>query len=446
MTSTHADWDVAGYLAGEARGLRKLALRLTRDHADADDLSQDTWVTALSKPLPPPGDRMPWLATIGRNLFLRGHRDRVRRARLLATLDEAAPSAPAQEALERLELLQALAELLQGLPDPYRETVVLRYLEGRSAAAIAAAQGIPAGTVRWRLKQGVDRLRAGLDARFEGDRRRWAVLASFLEAGEGRAPVPWAGSPVQLAVVTALCGVVAAGALLVSRTSAVGPRPASVGAGERVPFAPAGAPLPAFAAGVAAVGQPAAAVEGIVHDGNGRPLSGARVALFPTRETTRATAPDRRQQLIRHAPTGPDGRFRLGDLLPGKFLVAASHDAWAPALTETTIGDTGVRTVKLALAAGGHPLAGVVTDRGGGPVAGALLTAIRRTGLYVGGTRFAAVSDEQGRYALRLPPGPWYLVLLRDGYAAATADVAMGGARPKRHDFQLEPGAAVPAR
>jgi hypothetical protein len=41
--------------------------------------------------------------------------------------------------------------------------VTLRYLEGLSAAQIARRERIPAGTVRWRLKEGLDRLRARLD-------------------------------------------------------------------------------------------------------------------------------------------------------------------------------------------------------------------------------------------------------------------------------------------
>ncbi len=42
-----------------------------------------------------------------------------------------------------------------------------RYFEGRSAAEVARAHGIPAGTVRWRLEVGLDRLRDQLDARYE---------------------------------------------------------------------------------------------------------------------------------------------------------------------------------------------------------------------------------------------------------------------------------------
>jgi hypothetical protein len=49
-----------------------------------------------------------------------------------------------------------------------------RYFEDRSSAEIAARHGIPAGTVRWRLKTALDRLRAELDAHHGGERLLWA--------------------------------------------------------------------------------------------------------------------------------------------------------------------------------------------------------------------------------------------------------------------------------
>ena len=43
------------------------------------------------------------------------------------------------------------AAALTALDEPFRTTVIRRYLDGQSAADIAKALGIPAGTVRWRL-------------------------------------------------------------------------------------------------------------------------------------------------------------------------------------------------------------------------------------------------------------------------------------------------------
>jgi len=56
-----------------------------------------------------------------------------------------------------------------------------RYLDGQTAAEIARALGVPAGTVRWRLKTGLERLRAALDE----STPRWK-----------RAFIPFAASPI----------------------------------------------------------------------------------------------------------------------------------------------------------------------------------------------------------------------------------------------------------
>jgi hypothetical protein len=87
---------------------------------------------------------------------------------------EAAVPSP-EVLLERAEAHRILAELVVALPEPYRTTVLLRYHEGLTGAQIAAAQGIPAGSVRWRLKHALDRLRDGLDSRYRGDRRAWCL-------------------------------------------------------------------------------------------------------------------------------------------------------------------------------------------------------------------------------------------------------------------------------
>ena len=69
--------------------------------------------------------------------------------------------------------------MVAALDEPYRSTVLLCYGEELSPSEVARRQGIPAGTVRWRLKQGLDRLRSGMD-RAHGSRRAWAGLGPVL--------------------------------------------------------------------------------------------------------------------------------------------------------------------------------------------------------------------------------------------------------------------------
>src|SRR5262249_13100702 len=138
----------------------------------ADDLVQDTWVAALRRPPGRPGPLRPWLGQVLRNfarmrhragVVRRDHREEVER------LEQERTGPPSPEALlGRLEMERLLGRLVAELPEPYRSTVLLRYSEGLTPAEIARHQGIPAGTVRWRLKTGLDRLRAALDRETDG--------------------------------------------------------------------------------------------------------------------------------------------------------------------------------------------------------------------------------------------------------------------------------------
>ncbi|MBI1851614.1 MAG: sigma-70 family RNA polymerase sigma factor [Planctomycetes bacterium] len=181
-------------LLAHSAWVRRLAARLVADPATADDLVQETWLAAMRRP--PRDDRpvRPWLARVIRNVarqFRRGERRRANRETAAAS-DATLPSP--DELLERVETERLLADLVLGLDEPYRSTVILRYREGLTAEEVASRLGIPAGTVRSRLKVALDKLRARLDARHGGDREAWSALLIPLVARE----------PARVGVVAAL--------------------------------------------------------------------------------------------------------------------------------------------------------------------------------------------------------------------------------------------------
>jgi RNA polymerase sigma factor (sigma-70 family) len=147
-------------LLAHADGLRRLAVHLVRgrDPALGEDAVQETWAAALRAP--PGRDRPtePWLAEVLRNFVRRALRgERSRRAREARVVADAAGAGGAGAAspellLERTQAQRLLVELVVALEEPFRSTVLLRHFEGLSAADIARSQGVPAGTVRWRLK------------------------------------------------------------------------------------------------------------------------------------------------------------------------------------------------------------------------------------------------------------------------------------------------------
>jgi RNA polymerase sigma factor (sigma-70 family) len=150
----------------ELAGLHALARSLVHGDADADDLIQDTAIAALAHPPDEERPVRPWLATVLRNRWRMDRRGRARREvrEQAAGLDLAGNEAvDAPGAVDRARTLERLASALVALDEPFRAVVIRRYLDGQSAAEIARALGIPAGTVRWRLKEGLERLRAALD-------------------------------------------------------------------------------------------------------------------------------------------------------------------------------------------------------------------------------------------------------------------------------------------
>lgn len=153
----------SGWMARLARGL-------LGDSAAADDVVQEAWLRRGEEPARPG-----YLAAIVRSLASRWRRSEGRRdvRERAAARGEALPSAA--EIAARSELAHVLAEAIDRLEEPYRTTLVLRYHDDLDAAEIARRAGIPAATVRARLKRGLETLRARLDAR-EGGRERWLAV------------------------------------------------------------------------------------------------------------------------------------------------------------------------------------------------------------------------------------------------------------------------------
>lgn len=165
-------------LLEHAEWVRGLATKLVRD--EADDAVQELWVSALRSPPDPSRPARPWLARVLQNAARKRFRDESTRR----TYETAAPVVEAETSPEalvgRVQVQQRLVELVLGLEEPFRQTLLLRFFEGQSSAEIAEALGVPAGTVRWRLKEGLDRLRAALDARHQGDRKTWVLACAPL--------------------------------------------------------------------------------------------------------------------------------------------------------------------------------------------------------------------------------------------------------------------------
>jgi RNA polymerase sigma-70 factor (ECF subfamily) len=120
------------------------------------DLVQDVFVTALRR-LPELRDVAAfggWLAAIARNRAV----DHRRRRREVVRLDDEAWPARASIPAEAMNVLRTIRRL----PDAYRETLVMRLVEGMTGPEIARRTGLTAGSVRVNLHRGMKLLRARL--------------------------------------------------------------------------------------------------------------------------------------------------------------------------------------------------------------------------------------------------------------------------------------------
>jgi RNA polymerase sigma factor (sigma-70 family) len=331
----------ADELARHAAFLARLARALVGGRDEADDLVQDAYVAALRHP--PDADRpaRPWFAQVMRNLVRMGRRGEARRrereGEWQGAQDEGRAVPTPEQLLDRALAHRALAEQVVLLAEPFRRTVLLRYVEGLEAARIAELEGIAPATVRWRLKEGLERLRAGLDGSAERGRWMRALAPAPLGGALARGHLVSRGALIVMKTKTKLALVLVAlaaagGAAAVAVAVAPGDEPAPTArpqgsaapapASHRTAAAPAPPPAASSApekplALIAARAEldPAAtrgSIEGrVVNWSTAAPVAGAEVLLSLADGASTSLATD------------PDGRFRFEPERPGAVAIAA---------------------------------------------------------------------------------------------------------------------------
>lgn len=154
------------------RAIYSLCLRVVHDAPAAEEVTQEVfvrlWRSAASFE-PGRGRVSTWLLRIAHNLALNEVRRRQSRpvvapdadwelegARLVDTQQDNDP----EIALWLRERAQVIHEALAQLPTPQRQAIELAFFGGLSQAEIASALGEPLGTVKSRIRVGMQRLRA----------------------------------------------------------------------------------------------------------------------------------------------------------------------------------------------------------------------------------------------------------------------------------------------
>jgi RNA polymerase sigma-70 factor (ECF subfamily) len=137
--------------------LRRFAHALSRNAADADDLTQAAVERALkSKDQWQRGTRLDsWAYRIMRNLWIDTARSRVRKSAHEAPEEEGLNvGADPRAAMDASVDLKRIMVAMERLPDEQREVVALILVEGFGYREVSEMLGLPMGTVSSRLVRG----------------------------------------------------------------------------------------------------------------------------------------------------------------------------------------------------------------------------------------------------------------------------------------------------
>ncbi|MFO0981446.1 MAG: sigma-70 family RNA polymerase sigma factor [Planctomycetota bacterium] len=292
-------------LLAESTALRALAARLMLDPGCADDLVQDTFVAALSAPPRSITSLRGWLGRVLQRFALRERRSMARRARRERVAARAEATESTAAIVQRVALQRTIVSALLDLAEPYRSTVVLRFFEDLTPSAIAAREHVPLGTVRSRLRRGLEMLRERL--RREHGHDPLVACLPFMTAARSPCASSLAASAAKVLTMTTKLKIGVAGAALLLASSSAwwllrdgepGARSPSDGASAMLAprQEPRSPPEPAIAPAREELAAPAAAPAPVT-----RALPPAIVAAPPA-------APDRIRGHVLDS---------LGDVLPG---------------------------------------------------------------------------------------------------------------------------------
>ncbi len=411
---------LAAVFDATAPALHRIAMHLVPDAAEAEDLVQATFVTAIERAERFDGERplLPWLVgVLGHHA--RNARRRARRAVASEVVEvEDSRRSEVDRAVDR-ETAEAIRRAVERLPEPYREVLRQHLGEGLGGAEIAARLERAPGTVRLQIHRGLKRLRAllskgtiaGAALGATSTRGLAAVREAVMDHAALHAPAATAvaaaggGSLASIGLGGSIMSKkLAAAAVLLGATASVAtfwpeapPEEVEVAREEVVrppaPPAPATAPAASDVAGEdrrleggagarvaearAAVERAAEAFGGVKRKGvvrgrvidadSGFAVVGAKVVAGLDARTATATEP---------ALTAADGTFEFEPLRPVVLSAWVEADGYAVATaplrarTEDgrTVHDAGeVRLFR------GTRVTGRVLDAAGAPVAGAVL-------------------------------------------------------------------------
>ncbi len=157
-------------LARHAPTVMRFAMKMCRNEADAEDVLQDTLFAAARGVRDLRGDSAlsTWLYTVARSYCIKKRRRTKHAPEAIVALDDesaapiASPAGTPEEGAASHEVGAALERAIAALDDTSREVIVLRDVEGLSAAEAAEILGTSVEAVKSRLHRARASVRAAL--------------------------------------------------------------------------------------------------------------------------------------------------------------------------------------------------------------------------------------------------------------------------------------------
>lgn len=148
---------------------RALACRLLYDPSEAEDVVQDVFLTLWRRPDcfdPARGTARSWFLTVVRNRSLDHLRRRSQRSHKdVFEMADRLPDPQAADVLDELATAaraELLWQLVDGLPACQADLIRRAFISGQTHQELADATGLPLGTVKSRIRLGLEKLRFGM--------------------------------------------------------------------------------------------------------------------------------------------------------------------------------------------------------------------------------------------------------------------------------------------
>jgi len=173
-----------------------LGLRILRDPQLAEDVVQEVFIRLWRRPAsydPTRGRFVSWLMSVSRNRALDEQRRVSRRMRAEEMDDDPAHELPTNDRFDDPqgsvlldELRRQVREAMTRLPPAQRQVIELAYFGGLTQVEIAKRTGEPLGTVKTRVRLGMNKLRVALGPDAKDDVRAAAPASAPVRARRSR--------------------------------------------------------------------------------------------------------------------------------------------------------------------------------------------------------------------------------------------------------------------